>query len=43
MTNLPRTLVAALALAVGGAVLTPDVVQAQDAEAVSEYRQIFSP
>jgi len=39
VTNLPRILVAALALAVGGAVLTPDVVQAQDAEAVSEYRQ----
>lgn len=39
MTHLPRTLVAALALTVGGALLAPAAAQAQDGPSASEYRQ----
>lgn len=39
MTHLPRTLAAALALALGTALLTPHAAQAQEGPSVSEYRQ----
>ena len=39
MTHLPRTLAAALALAVGGALLAPSAAQAQEGPSASDYRQ----
>ena len=39
MTHLPRTLAAALALVVGGALLAPHAAQAQEGPSVAEYRQ----